>query len=205
MTLRFTPPTDLSRYEAFIFDCDGTLIDSMPIHFLAWREGLQAAGANFDFTWEEFLSRAGMSTQGTLDELEASYGCKLDRLILASVKAGVYEQLVPSIQEIPEVVAFARSLAGRYPLAVASGSHRDEIIHVLSRLDLLDLFSTVITPEDVAFGKPAPDMFLLAASRLEAAPSTCLVMEDGASGILAAQNAGMDCLIVSPSPEPLLR
>lgn len=203
MTLRFTPPTDLSRYEGFIFDCDGTLIDSMPIHFLAWREALQASGANFDFSWDEFLSRAGMSTHGTLDELEKKYGCIIDRPLLAEVKLGVYQRLEPSIQGIPEVVAFARSLSGRYPLAVASGSHREEIIHVLHRLELLDLFSTVITPEDVPFGKPAPDMFLLAASRLEVHASTCLVVEDGASGILAAENAGMDCVIVRPSQQPI--
>lgn len=202
MTSRFTPPADLSRYEGFIFDCDGTLVDSMPAHFRAWRVALRAAGANFDFTWTEFLSRAGMSLQGTAEELERKYGCVLDRALLAEVKGSAYLEQLETVQPIAEVVEFALSLEGRFPMAVASGSRRHDVEHVLTRLGLAPLFSVILTPADVIHCKPEPEIFLLAAQHLRVLPARCLVLEDGESGFEAARRAQMDYSVILPALEP---
>ena len=202
MPLRFTPPKDLTRYAAYIFDCDGTLIDSMPAHFIAWREALRAGGARFDFSWDEFLSRAGMSLERTVAELELKFDQALDLSIIARTKSKSYERLADAIVPVEEVVSFARNLAGEYPLAVATGSRRGEVEAILARLELLDLFDTLVTPEDVEYGKPEPDMFLLAARRMNVSPTECLVLEDGATGIEAARRAGMDCAVVHPGLMP---
>jgi HAD superfamily hydrolase (TIGR01509 family) len=204
MPPRFTPPHDLSPYRGFIFDCDGTLVDSMPVHFQAWRAGLRAARAPFEFTWIEFLSRAGMSLDGTVDELEKKYSCTLNRQAIRETKDLSYLQTEECILPILDVVEFARHLYGRYPMAVASGGHRDDVERVLVRLGLRHLFSTVITPSDVMRGKPDPEMFLLAASRINAAPHECLVLEDGESGFEAARRAKMTCAVVAPGECPPL-
>lgn len=204
MTPRFSPPADLTRYQGFIFDCDGTLIDSMPAHYLAWRKALAAAGASFDFTWEEYLSRAGMSLRRTAEELAVKFDCVLDVELLAHVKAEEYSRREEAIQLIPEVVEFARSLHGRFPLAVATGSRKFDVERTLNRLHLASLFSVILTPADVVHGKPEPEMFLLAAQRLGVAPEHCLVLEDGESGFEAARRAHMDFSVVLPAVMPIL-
>ncbi len=202
MAPRFNSPENLSRYRGFIFDCDGTLIDSMPLHFSAWKEALSAAGARFEFTWTEFLSRAGMSLDQTVAELEVKFGERLDRQTVAQVKRRAYALRQHEIPPIVEVVEFARALHGHFPLAVATGSRRAEVETTLERLGLLSLFETIVTPSDVARGKPEPDMFLLAAERIQVAPEACLVLEDGESGLEAARRARMDYVVVQPSPNP---
>jgi len=204
MTPRFSPPANLTPYQGFIFDCDGTLIDSMPAHYLAWRKALRAAGASFDFTWQEYLSRAGMSLRQTAEELALKFNCVLDVELLARVKAEEYTLQEQSILPIPEVVEFARSLHGRFPLAVATGSRRFDVERTLTRLGLVSLFSIIVTPADVAHGKPEPEMFLLAARHLGVAPERCLVLEDGESGFEAARRAHMDFSIVLPALMPTL-
>jgi HAD superfamily hydrolase (TIGR01509 family) len=198
MTPRFHPPADTTGFGGLIFDCDGTLVDSMPVHFVAWRTALSAAGAHFDFSWDEFLSRAGMSLERTTEELETTYGCTLDRALLTSVKAQTYEALEHLITPIDEVIAFAHAWRGKVPMAVATGSRRSVVERILQRMELLHLFETVVTPADVTHGKPDPDMFLLAAARLGVAPEQCLVLEDGASGFEAARRAGMRIAVVQP-------
>jgi len=192
-------------YSAVIFDCDGTLADSMPLQHQAWLHGLRSQGASFDFTWEVFVSRAGMSLQATVAELNAQFGESLDHVAVGREKEIYYERHRTSVRPVDEVLDFAREAAQRGPVAVASGSPDDEVRRTLMTIRALDLFEIIITPKDVARGKPAPDMFLLAASRMGVAPEQCLVFEDAVLGMLAAERAGMHPVYVEPRSVRVLK
>jgi len=195
-SLRFEPP--IRRYAGYIFDCDGTLADTMPLHFRAWREALATAGAHFEFTWELFMSRAGMSLEKTVLELSVQFDVPLDALMVAQQHRSIYGKLETQVRAVPGVVEFAREVSAFAPVSVASGSIRQNVLSSLVSIGAKDLFSVVITPEDVTHGKPDPEMFLLAAQRMGVASKDCLVLEDGALGIEAARRAGMDYAIVLP-------
>lgn len=188
-------------FEGFIFDCDGTLAESMPVHHRAWHAALARYGASFDFHWELFNRRAGMTIERTVEELNVEFGLSLDPLAVAREQHAQYERLLAEVTPIPEVVEFARAHAGR-PLAVASGGVRHLVERTLELIGVSELFPVVVVAADVTHGKPAPDLFLLAAERLGVAPSKCLVFEDGALGILAAERAGMRSVLI---PGPLER
>jgi beta-phosphoglucomutase family hydrolase len=192
---RFQPPD--KTYSGYIFDCDGTLVDTMPLHFEAWKAALAEAKAPFPFNWELFVSRAGMSIEQTVRELSAQFDYDLDPNHTARQQRMFYSELAAQVEPVVEVVAFAEALrkAGK-PLAVASGSERLAVEFVLSKVGILDWFDAVLTPEHVTRGKPHPDMFLLAASRIRCVPSECLVIEDGEMGFEAARRAQMDFVVV---------
>lgn len=178
-------------FKAVIFDCDGTLVDSMPLHYQAWVQSLNRHQAPFDFTEDYFYSQAGVREQDVVRQLNAEYGTKVDPDSVAETKAAIFVELIPQVPEIRPVAEFARSLHGRLPLSVASGSEEHIVRGCLQANELLHLFPTIITPRLVARGKPAPDMFLLAAERMQIDPADCLVLEDGQAGIDAAEAAGM--------------
>lgn len=198
---RFTPPT--RRYGAYIFDCDGTLADTMPLHHRAWRAALLAAGAQFDFDWKTFTKRAGMSLELTVEELSAEFGIKLDPLLIANEQRKLFKDYEKDVLAIDEVLGFAREVATFAPVSVASGSRRPNVDRTLLQIGALELFPVIVTPEDVVHGKPEPEMFLLAAERMGVRPSDCLVIEDAEFGFEAARRAGMDYAIVS-SIDPTL-
>lgn len=204
MNARFTPPRDLSPYSGYIFDCDGTLADTMGEHFIAWRTALLKAGATFDFTWELFVSRAGMSMERTVSELSEQFGTNLDPILVAREQRAIFLSLETLVQPVHAVLDFARSVAVQFPVAVASGSSRPSVERTLRQIGARDLFEVIITPEDVVHGKPHPEMFLLAAARLGLQPQQCLVLEDGELGFEAARRAKMDYAVVE-SLDPSLR
>ena len=195
--MRFSPPADLTPFSGFIFDCDGTLVDTMPLHLRAWRHALSRGGANFDFTWELLLKRAGMSLEGTVRALADEFGQELNVEAIASEQRAHFGRLEQEVVPISEVLEFARQLRSHFPLAVASGSSRASVVACLERIGVLDWFDVILTPENVERGKPEPDMFLLAAQLMQVDPQRCLVIEDGAFGIEAARRAGMHCAIVA--------
>lgn len=192
--VRFSPPA--RRYAGYIFDCDGTLADTMPLHHRAWREALAAAGARFEFTWELFVSRAGMSLEKTVAELSAEFAIALDPTLVAAQHRSIYRRLEAEVRAVPGVLEFAREVASFAPVAVASGSIRLHVQRSLSLIGAGELFPIIITPEDVTNGKPDPEMFLLAAERMGVAPGECLVLEDGELGFEGARRAGMDYAVV---------
>lgn len=179
------------RYQAFIFDCDGTLVDSMPLHFEAWREAFQLFDAPFDFTWQIFQSRAGMGLEQTVHELNHQFGAALDPALVVQTQFEASERLLANVQAIDPVVRFAREVAARHPVSVASGGKRRHVDRSLRIVGLDALFSVVVTQEDVTRGKPDPQMFLLAAERMGVRPEHCLVLEDSPLGLEAAKAAGM--------------
>ncbi len=183
-------------FAAYIFDCDGTLVDSMPIHFVCWVEALRLNGATFAFSEEDFYFYAGVREQDTVIILNQLHGTEIDPDAVAHTKAGLFSKRITEIQPVKPVADFARSLLGKAPMAVASGSEAPIVHACLKSNDLFHLFPHIITPADVKHGKPAPDMFLLAAEKMGVAPEDCLVFEDGGKGIEAAEAAGMQSVFI---------
>jgi HAD superfamily hydrolase (TIGR01509 family) len=183
-------------FQAYIFDCDGTLVDSMPLHYIAWVESLKQHDAPFEFTEEVFYAHAGIKEQDVVKILNAQYGTNIDPVSVDELKMEIFSKRIPEVQPVRPVAEFAKSLAGRFPMAVASGSEEPTVRGCLEATGLIHLFETIITPKLVKHGKPAPDMFLLAAERMGIRPSECLVLEDGNSGLEAAKAAGMQAVFI---------
>jgi len=189
------PPGDFAGY---IFDCDGTLADSMPLHFRAWTAALKEHKAEFPEAL--FYEMGGTPTEQIVEMLNDRHGHKMPPKETAAYKESLYLELLTEIQPITPVVDFARSFAGKLPIAVASGGHRGIVQKTLSSLGILELFDVLVGAEDYLKGKPAPDPFLEAARRLGVEPSRCLVFEDTQLGIDAAVAAGMEWVHVPSAP-----
>ena len=188
------------EYGGYIFDCDGTLADSMVVHHQAWRAALSAHGATFEFDWTLFMSRAGMSLVKTVEGLNQQFALSMDPEAVAAAQRAMYERLFPTVQPMVPVVELALRVARKAPVSVASGTERQLVRKTLELIGLGSTFPVVVTAEDVTRGKPAPDMFLLAAERMGVPASECVVFEDSALGIEAAECAGMASVLVrSPS------
>lgn len=194
--MTFEPLT--REYGGYIFDCDGTLADSMVVHYRAWLAALAAHGATFDFHWELFTSRAGMTLPNTVRELNAQFGLALDPEGVTASQREEYERYLATVQPIADVVELARRVAATRPVSVASGGERLIVNRTLELIGLGQTFPVVITAEDVTHGKPAPDMFLLAAERMGVTPADCVVFEDSVFGLQAAKSAGMASVLVRP-------
>ena len=185
-------------YSGFIFVCDGTLADTMPLHQRAWLQALRKHGAEFEFGWDLFMSRAGKTIELTVAELNEQFGVKLDPVLVAADQRACFDVLAPGVLPLHSVVAFARERAAAgFPVSVASGGDAVTVRRTLATIGVTDLFSVVVTAEDVAHGKPAPDLFLLAAQRMGVEPAQCLVFEDSLLGIEAANRAGMGSVLVA--------
>jgi HAD superfamily hydrolase (TIGR01509 family) len=189
----------LSReYGGYIFDCDGTLADSMVVHYKAWLAALAAHGATFDFSWELFTSRAGMTLPNTVRELNAQFGLALDPEAVTTSQRLEYERFLHTVQPIAAVVELALRVRASRPVSVASGGERNVVQRTLALIGLGQTFPVVVTAEDVSHGKPAPDMFLLAAERMGVPPGECVVFEDSVLGLEAAKRAKMAAVLVRP-------
>ncbi len=186
-------------FEAIIFDCDGTLVDSMPAHFDAWCEALASYGAGGIFKEDVFFAMGGRPTRDIVVDLNAEYNLKLDPDAIALAKREAFLKKLDKVMLIKEVADFARSQRGKVPMAVASGGSRHVVEKTLKLLNCSDWFDEVVTADDVANGKPSPDIFLHAAKLLRVAPEKCLVLEDAPPGVIAAQAAGM-AVITIPMP-----
>jgi len=191
-------------FEAVIFDCDGTLVDSMPAHFDAWCEALASYGAGGIFKEDVFFAMGGRPTKDIVVDLNNEYGLKLDPSAIALAKREAFLKKLDKLEFIEEVADFARSLRGVVPIAVASGGSRYVVEKTLRLLDCSDWFDEVVTADDVVNGKPSPDIFLHAAKLLGVAPEKCLVIEDAPPGVLAAQAAGMKVITI-PMPLAAMR
>jgi HAD superfamily hydrolase (TIGR01509 family) len=176
-------------FHAYLFDCDGTLADSMPLHYKAWKKAL--AEWNCEYPEELLYSWGGKPVRKIIADLNEMHGLQMPVDPLAARKEALYLAQLPELKAIPPVLAHVTAQYGRLPLAVVSGSRRDSVIGSLTALGILDKFVTLVCAEDYTHGKPAPDAFLLAAERLKVEPSSCLVFEDTDLGIEAATAAGM--------------
>ncbi len=183
-------------FDAYIFDCDGTLADTMPTHYRAWQSAL---GEHADkFPEAMFYELGGTPTTRIVEILNERHGLMIPVTETVDRKESIFLKFIPQVAAIEPVVALAKSLAGVKPMAVASGGHRRVVLTTLRALGIADIFQTIVTAEDYRRGKPAPDPFLEAALRLGVAPDRCLVFEDTATGITAAHAAGMKTVLVPP-------
>jgi len=189
-------------YAGYIFDLDGTLIDSMPLHYEGWREALRASGFTHEFDEDFFYSLGGVPTAKIIEILNHRHGTTMDPHAIAHFKEEIYLKKLPRIPRIEPVVAFARArVAAGKPAAIASGGGRPIVEAALRAAGIRELFTAIATPEDVAHGKPAPDLFLLAAQRLGVPARECLVLEDAEPGRQAAIAAGMDYVMIPGARE----
>ncbi|HUY81525.1 MAG TPA: HAD family phosphatase [Acidobacteriaceae bacterium] len=176
-------------FQAYLFDCDGTIADSMPLHYIAWRQALSEQGC--DFPEDIFYQWGGMPVHEIISTLNRQQGLSMDVEAVAHRKEGLYYEYLPRLTAVPEVLDVIESAHGALPFAVVSGSTRPSVTASLETLNLLDKFQTLVCAGDYNRSKPHPEGFLLAAERLGVAPASCLVFEDTAMGIQAATAAGM--------------
>jgi beta-phosphoglucomutase-like phosphatase (HAD superfamily) len=180
--------------QALIFDCDGTLADTMPLHWRAWQ--VIAARHHLHLPEDRFYALGGVPSREIVKMLSAEQGLGLDHLAVAREKEAVYLPLIAQVEPINAVVGVARANFGKLPMAVASGSTHRVIEQVLERLNIRHLFQVIVTSEDVAHQKPAPDIFLEAARRIGVAPQFCRAYEDSDLGMQAIRAAGMEAVDV---------
>ncbi len=180
--------------QGIIFDCDGTLADTMPLHWRAWQ--VIAARHRFRLPQDRFYALGGVPSRDILKMLRAEQGVPLDPLAVAREKEAEYLPLIAQVEPINTVVGVARENYGRIPLAVASSGTRRIIEQVLDHLDIRNLFQTIVTSEDVVNQKPAPDIFLEAARRIGVPPQFCRAYEDTDLGMQAIRAAGMESVDV---------
>jgi beta-phosphoglucomutase-like phosphatase (HAD superfamily) len=180
--------------KALIFDCDGTLADTMPLHWQAWQTITTRHGVVFPEA--RFYSLGGVPSRHILQMLREEQRLAIDPVAVSREKEEEYLKLMAQVGPIHEVVEIARDHAGRLPMAVASGGIKPIIEKVLRQLNIRHLFSAIVTSEDVAHQKPAPDIFLEAARRLGVPPGNCRAYEDTDLGLDAIRAAGMDAIDV---------
>jgi beta-phosphoglucomutase family hydrolase len=182
------PPGDFAGY---IFDLDGTLVDTMPLHYRAWDQVMRAAGLAHPLDEDFFYSMGGVPTRKVAGLIATHYGLSIDAERVFHAKEKLFREVQGDAKLIQPVAAFARQVAATHPVAIASGGPREIVRRSLELAGLAALFKVVVSADDVVHGKPAPDMFLLAAKRMGVAPEQCLVFEDAEPGMRAAQAAGM--------------
>ena len=188
-------------FAGYIFDLDGTLVDTMPLHYRAWNRAMQHAGLKEELNEDMFYSLGGVPSRRVAKLLADHYGLAVDVDRVFHQKEALFLELRAEMKLIEAVVAFARrAVAQGIPVSVASGGPRPVVQHTLELMHLQELFPVVVTPEDVAHGKPAPDLFLLAAKKMRVPPAKCLVFEDAEPGIQAAVAAGMQWVRVPSRP-----
>ncbi len=185
-------------FRAYLFDCDGTIADSMPLHYIAWKASLAEWNCTFDE--QLFYSWGGRPVIEIIASLNKMNGLNMPLEAVARRKSVLYHEQLPHLKPVPEVLEHIEAEQGRIPFAVVSGSRRSSVMGTLTTLNLLDRFQTIVCAEDYKNAKPAPDAFLLAAERLNVEPAHCLVFEDTDLGIQAATAAGMASVrVLQPS------
>jgi beta-phosphoglucomutase family hydrolase len=178
--------------RGLIFDCDGTLADTMPLHWRAWQMVTRRHGIHFPE--DRFYSLGGVPSRDILKMLAQEQGRSLDHIAVAHEKEEAYLPFLSQVEPIHAVVEIARAHRGKIPMAVASGGTQKIICQVLEHLKIREWFDAVVTSEMVKHQKPAPDIFLEAARRIHVDPQFCRGYEDTDLGMQAIRAAGMEAV-----------
>jgi beta-phosphoglucomutase family hydrolase len=180
------------EFDALIFDCDGTLADSMPVHYLAWSETL--ARYELEIGEDHFYSMGGFPSWVVVDHIYNMAGRKVtdaEARRISDEKEETFWHRLSEIEPIHTVVEVVNQYHGTKPMAVATGGIHTICRAILSHISILDKFPVIVTSEDVPRGKPYPDIYLEAARQLGVDPKRCLAFEDAEPGIVSATAAGM--------------
>ena len=177
------------RAKGLIFDIDGTICDTMPVHFIAWRE--TAAEQGIDFTPELFLEVTGIPALQTSQYLKIKFKGDFDEIAFTRRKEERFEENMHKANPIWPVVKIIRENKGKLPMACGTGGSQYLAWKTLEIAGVKDCFEHVVAAEDVINHKPFPDTFLKAAELIGVEPSDCQVFEDGQLGLDAAERAGM--------------
>lgn len=181
------------EFHAYLFDCDGTIADSMPLHYLAWRQALGEWGC--EFPEDLFYAWGGRPAA----EIIASLDEQLPVAAVDQRRDSLFREMLPRLTAVPDVLAHIEEAYGRIPFAVVSGGTREAVTYSLKTLGLLEKFELMVCAGDYVRSKPDPECFLLAAAKLGIRPEHCLVFEDTDMGIQAATAAGMASVRVPQS------
>jgi beta-phosphoglucomutase family hydrolase len=186
--------TDTKEICGLIFDCDGTLADTMPLHFMAWQNVL--TGYGFSFDEDLFYSLGGQPTDRIVQDLSTAQQIEVDVMQVTEEKEAAFLEMLGDVKPIEPIVAIAHEFHGKLPMGVGSGGQREVVKQILQHLSLESIFDCVVGSEDTDRHKPEPDVFLEVARRLEVPAGCCRVYEDADLGVEAARRAGMDCFDV---------
>ncbi len=178
--------------EALIFDLDGTLADTMPLHLEAWNHVAKEYG--FEFTSKDHNVYAGIPTQKIVEMIAEKKQVEVDSSLFVARKEAYFLSKFQTVTPIEPVAQFAYQLHGKMKMAVGTGGVKDVARDTLEQVKLTSYFEVVISADDVTQHKPNPDTFLEAAKQLGVKPENCLVFEDAPNGFKAAHAAGMQCL-----------
>jgi HAD superfamily hydrolase (TIGR01509 family) len=184
-------------FRAYLFDCDGTIADSMPLHYVAWSRAL--GRHNCPFPEDLFYAWGGRPVPAIIEELNRNHNLQMNVEQVSQEKEAIYLEMIPQVTAIPEVLDEIHRMHGQIPFAVVSGSPRDSVVRTLTALGILPLFDTLVCAGEYPKGKPAPDPFLIAAQNLGVPPEACLVFEDADLGIESAIAAGMQWVKIPAS------
>ena len=177
------------KAKALIFDLDGTLADTMPIHYIAWRNA--AATYGIEFTIELFSQLAGIPLYPTVVRLNQLFGTNIDPQEMGDIKEAEFERNMHLTPEIKPVTDLVRTWHGKLPMAVGTGGSRRLSLKTLGIIGLNGYFDILVSSEDVTNFKPHPDTFVSCAKLMGVDPVDCEVFEDGVLGFQAAKAAGM--------------
>ena len=184
-------------YKGLIFDCDGTLVDSMPLHYHAWNTVLERH--NLFLTKSRFYQWAGTPIDEIIQRLADEKGYKVNVKAIAEERDAYFHSLPASeLKPVKAVVDIARRYQGQLPMAVTTGSTVESAKTSLRTIGILDWFDVIISSHEAGHPKPAPDVFLLAAERIAVVPRDCVAFEDGDVGLEAAKAAGMHVVDIRP-------
>jgi beta-phosphoglucomutase family hydrolase len=189
-----------SHVRGLVFDCDGTIADTMPAHYRSWVKALGPYGVEFPEAL--FYEMGGIPTPKIIEILNERHGHNMPVMETAMYKEGLFEQEIANVMAIEPVVRVIREYDGKLPMAVATGGFRHVCKKILETVGVLDRFEVIVAAEDVKHGKPAPDVFLEAAKQIGVDPKLCLAFEDANLGIQAATAAGMTVIDVRQYYKP---
>jgi len=180
--------------KALIFDCDGTLVDTMPLHLEAWKKAFEKNGRDFPHDFIDSLKGAPLIE--IVQMYNEKFNDNLDLEKIANDKAEFTREAIKKAKPIQQVVDVALKNKNVMPMSVASGGSEYNVHSSLTSVGILDLFAPVLTSKNKIPAKPNPDIFLECAKQMNVAPEDCLVFEDGDFGLEAAERAGMQSVDV---------
>lgn len=183
------------KAKGLIFDLDGTLADTMPVHFTAYRHILATYG--IDFTPGVFANLAGIPAVGTIRKLNEIFGTAMNPEVVGMLKELEYEKMMYKMKPVGPVVGLVKKYYGKLPMAVGTGGYKRLAWKSLEILGLDQYFKILVASEDVKHSKPHPETFLKCAELMGVPPEFCQVFEDGQLGIQAAKTAGMMATLVT--------